>query len=854
MAQADVGRLIPEAPRALCQMLAADRGAAEPPIRSEIFGPQRFAQHGRSLGETHRAARLSAHAATFVPRLRSNIAALREAHAYIGGQAATGYDISPAAEWLLDNFHLIEAQLEEVREGLPRRYFRALPVLLDKPLAGLPRIYGVAWAFVAHTDGNFDDALLVQFLSAYQETRELTLGEMWALPTTLRVVLIENLRRLAERVATHKAAREAANLCCDHIARYSLPELDALLAGLTRRGVGRVFLGQMAQRLQDRGSSAHGQASVAQRDWLQQALPDAAALQAQQSADQAADNLSVSNAVTSLREIGDADWPEIVARSSTLMRLMLSSPLFAAEADPTRDQTLHAIERLALRSGHSEVAVAQRLLDLMRCPPGSDAAGALAAFWLCGAGKPALEQALGLQDTVLARAQALLRRQALPAYLGALAAGTLGLLCWLLLHPGGPLGGALGGALDGPSGAAAAVGALLMLWPASEAVVAVVNRLVSESVRPQHLPRLALSEGIPPEHRVLVVIPGMLTDTASTTALVRRLHLHYLANPEPEAQFALLTDWSDATEPSTLADAGVLAAAVAQIAALNARHPRLPDAPGAAPRFIVLHRGRGFSASEQRWIGWERKRGKLEQLVTLLAEPTPAHAAAFLALGQASQTQADTRYIVTLDSDTQLPPGRLRELVAVAAHPSNQPEVDAGGRCVVRGYGILQPRVVTPLPALAEATRFHWLFAGQCGVDPYSAASSEVYQDLFGEGSFSGKGLLNVAALHAVLSGRPPEGRVLSHDLLEGSIARCGAVTDITLVEEAPFHADVAASRLHRWTRGDWQLLPLLLQPRRFGLRTINRWKMVDNLRRSLVAPMSVALLVWCWRRFAPAR
>ncbi len=843
MGQALLMRLMPEAPRALSEILDGSRGAAEPPIRAEIFGPLRFAQHGRSLGETHRAARLRSHSATFFPRLQSNIAALRQAHAYIGGQAATGYDISPAAEWLLDNFHLIEAQIEQVREGLPRRYFQALPVLLDKPLDGLPRIYGLAWAFVAHSDGNFDEALLVQFLCAYQETRELTLGEMWALPTTLRVVLIENLRRLAERVATHKAAREAANLCCDHIERYPPPLLDELLAGMNRRGVSRVFLGQMAQRLQDRGPGAGTQASAQQREWLAQALPDLAAMQAQQNADQAADNLSVSNAVTSLREIGDADWPEIVASSSTLMRLMLSSRLFAGEAAGTRDQTLHAIERLALRSEHSEVAVAQKLLDLMRCPPDTDGACALAGHWLNGAGRPVLVQALGLRETAVSRALALAHQLALPAYLGALVAGTLGLMAWLMPQQAGPLGPALW------------FGALLLLWPASEAVVAVINRLVSESARPRHLPRLALAEGIPPGHRVMVVIPGMLGDAGATAALVRRLHLHYLANPEREAQFALLTDWADASTETTLSDAALLAGACEQIAALNARHPRSLVEAGAAPRFIVLHRARRFSPSEQRWIGWERKRGKLEQLLALLADPTPEHSAAFLALGQASHCSPATRYVVTLDSDTQLPPGRLRELVAVAAHPNNQPEIDPTGRFVARGYGILQPRVVTPLPALKDFTRYHWLFAGQCGIDPYSAATSEVYQDLFGEGSFSGKGLLHVSAMHAVLAGRLPEGQVLSHDLLEGSIARCAAVTDITVIEEAPFHADVAASRLHRWTRGDWQLLPLLLQSRRYGLRTINRWKLLDNLRRSLVAPMSVALLAWALagQAFSPA-
>ncbi|MFI4930787.1 MAG: GH36-type glycosyl hydrolase domain-containing protein, partial [Burkholderiales bacterium] len=833
MAPRDLRRVIPGAARSLLDILDGTRGPVQPPIRSEIFGLQRFAQHGRSLGETHRAEHARAREATFFPRLRSNIRTLREAHHYIGVQASTGYDISPAAEWLLDNFHLIEAQLKQIHEGLPRSYFRALPVLLDEPLAGLPRVYGIAWAFVAHTDGAFDEDLLIQFLTAYQETRELNLSEVWALPTTLRVVLIENLRRLAERVACNKAAREAANLCCDRIDECTAQDLDTLLAELHQRGVGRVFLAQMAQRLQDRSNTQTPRHASHHDEWLHQALPDLAAAQAQQIADQAADNLSVSNAVVSLRAIGDADWTDIVAHSGALMRLMLGSPVFEAEHATTRDQTLHGIERLAKRSGRSELSVAHTLLGLMHAADPTDAAAAVTSHWLTGAGRPALVSALGMHERAALFGRGAMRHLSLPLYLGSLLLGTVGVMAWLLRDSNvgmthAPLAWGLG-----------LLAAVVMLFPASEAVVAVINRLISESIRPRHLPRLALANGIPPEHGVMVVIPAMLTDTASTEQLVHRLQLHHLANPERHAQLALLTDWADADTATTDLDSTLLADAVAQIQALNARYPA--DGEAGVPRFLVLHRARRFSESEQRWIGWERKRGKLEQLIATLAGAAPA---AFLDLGDASRIAANTRYVVTLDSDTQLPPGCLRALVGVAAHPQNEPRLDAVTRRVVGGYGILQPRIVTPLPTPRSFTLYHWLFAGRCGTDPYSAATSEVYQDLFGEGSYTGKGLLNVRAVHAALAGRLPEGQVLSHDLLEGSLARCAAVTDITVIEDAPFHADVAASRVHRWMRGDWQLLPILLHPERYRLRAINRWKMFDNLRRSLVAPMSLVLLL----------
>ena len=449
-------RLVPDAPQALLFMLDPTQGPVLPPIRSEIFGPERFAQHGRSLGLTHDAALLQAQHQSFFPRFRSNVQMLRHAYAYIGAQAATGYDVSPAAEWLLDNFHLIEAQLKAVHEGLPRSYFRSLPVLLGEPLAGLPRVYGVAWAFVAHTDSAFDEDLLLRYLVAYQDSRALNLSEMWALPTTLRVVLVENLRRLAERLASHKAARELANLCCDRAPQLTVPMLQELVGELQTRAVAPVFLAKMAQRLLDRVAVPGVRASAEVLAWLQTALPDGPALQSQHSADQTADNLSVSNAVTSLRAIGSADWPDIVARGSALMRQLLAAPLFAAEDSATRDQTLHGIESLARRSQRSEQEVARELLKLMAQAPAAPNAGesagespgelshtgatqdaGTAQHWLQGPGRRQLAPALGLRDRWWrARAWAA-PRAALPVYLLCLAGLTAAVLLAVVPDPVG---------------------------------------------------------------------------------------------------------------------------------------------------------------------------------------------------------------------------------------------------------------------------------------------------------------------------------------------------------------------------------------------------------------------------------
>ncbi|MDT7835072.1 GH36-type glycosyl hydrolase domain-containing protein [Aquabacterium sp. OR-4] len=813
----------------LATLLGKAPAPSENPVRAVIFGRARFEQHGRSLAATHEVV-AGRQAGDFFPRLASNIALLQQARAVLERHVLEGQHLGPAAHWLLDNAALVDEQLHLIRQGLSPGFYRRLPRLRDEPLAGLPRVYGVAWAWVAHTDSGLDEGLLSAYLSAYQSVRPLTLAELWALPTTLRVVMLENLRRLAERTAMLELARDAAHRWIDQPdATRQLAPLDALAERLTARGVDSAFLLQLQQR-EDELPQAQARALSA---WLSLRLPDpAAALAAQQSL-ATEDHQSIRNAITTLRQLDRLDWRRIVLATSPLMQTLAQSPVFSAEREDTQDATLHAVEKLARRSGHGETEVARALLALTERHTDRTAPAAAPRYWWHGPGRPELLRALGLgaapADAAPTPPTAPMRLRT-TVYLGGMAALAALATAWLMRHQA---------SAEAPLWLLVLC-TLLLLGPVGEAVVAVVNRLISESARPMRLPRLALADGLPADERVLVVMPCLLTSGHGIDGLSQQLLQHAVANPQRHVQFALLSDWADADQAEQPADAALLGQAAQAVQQLNARQPAPPGEP---PRFLLLHRPRQWSETEQRWIGWERKRGKIEQLVQLLAAPADA-GAPFVDLGAISRPHPGTRHLLSLDADTDLPPGRLLELMGVALHPLNRPRVDMRQRRVVSGYGILQPRVVTPLPPPEASTWYHALFSGECGIDPYSAASSEVYQDLFGEGSFSGKGLLNVMALHWTLGQRLPQGQVLSHDLLEGALARCAAVSDITVVEDAPGHADVAASRLHRWTRGDWQLLPFVLRPGRWPMAAISRWKIIDNLRRSLVAPMSLALLL----------
>ena len=820
------------------KILTVNPGGPEPLIRAELFGTQRFEEHGRSLAQAQPVRKTSGwgESLTFFPRVKDNIAALRQAYDYVATISQSGQYVTPAAEWLLDNFHLVEAQLQQIHEGVPRHYYADLPKLAGKPLEGLPRVYGIAWAYVAHTDSVLDPALFTAFLRAYQEINQLSLGELWAMPTTLRVVLLENLRRVADHIAEGKAAREAAHAVWDAPGSLSENDLNALLAVMRAKGLERSFLTQLWQRIPDHLSDANAMLVF----WINLHCVNGVASIADSQSAQVSTNLTISNIINSLRLIGQVEWRELIEPVSSATQVLQHLPSFALESEGTRQQITQAMEKVARDSAQTELAVAEAVVS--RAQASTHNVEKTAAYHLIGPGREALLDGLTPGKPATGKGfnlniglhLSLNSTWRLRIYLLALLLGTLAVLAlsnrplydmadWDWIHW---------------------VAMALMAWPASEAVAAVIHRVIAESTRVKAMPRLDFTSGIPPDHRVLVVMPCMLTSTASIKSLTERLRLHWLASLEVNAQFALLSDWADSDQVSLPTDNELLREALAQVGQLNLAYP---CADGQAPRFLVIHRGRKWCATEGKWIGWERKRGKLEALVQLIAttdkKDKPNEGAFYFADGM--HLSSDIQYIVTLDSDTGLPPTALRELVSIAAHPLNTPHIDAGSRRVTAGYGILQPRVVTPLPQAEECSPFHAMFAGQCGIDPYSNGTSDLYQDLFGMGSFTGKGLLHVKALHAVLDQRFADESVLSHDLLEGSISRCAYVSDVVLVEDHPHHAGVDDSRQHRWARGDWQLLPLMLRAKKYGIDSLGLWKMFDNLRRTLVVPASLALLVW---------
>jgi cyclic beta-1,2-glucan synthetase len=793
--------------------------------------PSDVEAHGRWLAEGHRSHAqvapgvragssdaghsLQGSTALLSARLPRFASILKEAASRLQAQTSKAGQLSSAAEWMLDNYHIATQALREVQQDLPPHYERQLPRLPT----GRPRIYDLSTEIIQTENALLDLGRVSRFVEAYQEVLPLTMGELWAVPTMLRLGILECLLAAVTRLT--------------EVTGEAVPEIAPIL--------------KISGPIDD--------------------------------------PLIVENSIRSLRALAVYDWKRFFESLSLVDITLRQDParLYSGMDFGTRDRYRKAVEEIANSGQTDELAVAQAAVSLARAamdqltpdpaqasqewldldrnkdlkaqPDGWDGfrsqPEAHTGYYLLGQGRSALEQAARYTPKDWQRLERFARSHPTPIYLGVIACLSLGLMLVPLVFA----------AMLRTSAASLLLVFVLALVPALTIAVELVNWVVTQVVKPESLPQMDFSRGLPEECAALVVIPAMLSGPDEVDSLVRQLELHYLRNPDPGLFFALVTDYMDSQTEEQPGDSDLVEWARKGIRGLNEKYPRVgPDgfAGGrfAEGRFALLHRERQWNPSEGVWMGWERKRGKLHELnrmiltaqgVSLGNRPLDASSAFPIREGDLSMLQR-VRYVITLDADTILPRDAARNLIAVLAHPLNRARLKPlpAGECgegVVSGYTILQPRTDIN-PTSSSASYFTRVFSGDTGLDLYTRAVSDVYQDLFGEGSYVGKGAYEVESFERSLENCIPENTLLSHDLLEGIHGRTALVTSTVLIEDMPPNYLVHARRLHRWTRGDWQLLPWLFSRR---LSAISRWKILDNLRRSLVAPALLLLILAGW-------
>ncbi|MBA5685639.1 GH36-type glycosyl hydrolase domain-containing protein [Rugamonas apoptosis] len=831
---------------------AASAGAAradeeeEMPLRAELFSAAQMAAHGRALATQH-VPSPGGGRDRLLARLADNAAVIAATCDGLTDALQAGRQVTPASEWLLDNYYLIEDQIRTARRHLPKHYSRQLPRLNGDAGAGagagsaVPRVYRIALEIIAHGDGRVDPDSLRGFVDAYQEVATLQLGELWAIPIMLRLALIENLRRVAARVADDRAQRDLATQWAERmveVAEQNPSGLILLVADMARSNppVTSAFVAELARRLQ--GQSP---ALTLALTWLSHRLAESGhTIELQIQAEiqlQAAEQVSIANSIGSLRFLGTMDWQEFVETMSAVERALRHDPagIYTGMDFATRDRYRHVVETLARHAPATEEQVAERAVRLAQDAAG-DAEGRHrhVGYFLVGPGSAELARLAGVRLPLAQRVGQLARHAPLACYLGAIGLLTAGGCAWLLART----------ARDGVDQPwLLAVLGVLALLGSGQLALSLVNWGATALTEPHPLPRMDFRGGVPDDARAVVAVPTLIYSRDNVDELCEQLEVRFLANRDPNLVFCLLTDFPDASE-ETLPDDGALLAHLQQrMRALNVRYEGAP--------FLLLHRPRLWNPRQGVWMAYERKRGKLHALNRYLRGG--ARDAFSLIEGDSSRLQ-DIRYVITLDTDTQLPRDTARQCIATMRHPLNQPRYDAHRGRVVEGYGVLQPRVAASLPGEA-ASRYERLGGGEPGIDPYTRTVSDVYQDVFGEGSFIGKGIYDVDMFEQVLGGRLPDDLILSHDLLEGCYLRAGLLSDVQLYEAWPATYADDVGRRQRWLRGDWQLCGWLAGPvrradgrrERNPLSALSRWKLFDNLRRSLTAPALLLALLVAW-------
>ena len=837
-------------------------------LRAELLSIEQLKRHAVQLNKQHKID-TSIRPDKLLARLADNERVISSAYHVITTSSGNSHEIkqklSPAENWLLDNYYLIQQQFTLARRHLPRGYSRQLPKILDGVSDGYPRIYDLALALISHMDGRIDSDNASQFIIAYQTEEPLMLGELWAFPIMLQLALLENLRRVSVRIANRREEQETATIWADRMlvaAENEPKQLIQLLAKFANADIPLTapFVEEFYARLQDQGA-----AMAFVQTWVEQQLSlqniTATRLLELASRTAAANQISIANSVGSLRVIAAIDWRNFVEEFSAVEQILKQDPAgeYALQDFATRDQYRHAIEDAACLSAKKilkqqvelkgnycaqyEIKAAQVAIDLATAasnPLGNQARQSHVGYYLVDEGIHLLKTTLNCHNYVLFKFKRFCQPFKLVLYAGAifLIAALFTVEAGLILNKTNISDWFYWGFI------------VFTFFASTGLAVAIVNLMITQTFRPRRLPRLDFSKGIPEAHRTIVVIPTLIGSIDEIDRLIEALEIRYLGNQEPNLFFALLSDFRDATERTMPEDDALIAHACAGIAALNTAYQA--DRPCI---FYLFHRQREWNSIDQTWMGYERKRGKLEQFNTLLrdGDMDSVNRTSFTNIVGDQALLKTFKYVITLDTDTQLPRDSAKQLIGNMAHCINRPIFDAEIGRVTHGYAILQPRTSIGLVS-ASQTYFTKLYAGDSGIDPYTREVSDVYQDVFAEGSFIGKGIYDIDAFRLAVDGRFPTNLILSHDLLESGYARSALVSDVDLIEEYPASYATDISRRHRWVRGDWQLFSWLLPrvPSAAGkllnpLSPLFQWKVLDNLRRSLVPIVLTTLLIASW-------
>lgn len=754
-----------------------------------------------------------------------------KAYEYIDKEIDNKQDMVPAAEWLLDNLYLIQKEYKDVKYNMPESYYKNLPVISKGIMKGYPRVYHIAVEIISHTDGMIDEERVESFIKVYQRNTILNSGELWALPIMLRIALIQNISHIVEKIVYALKEKRKGEIVADRIINAFAEKRLSQEIGVLKNTpftFSSHFVERVIKVIRDNGVD-----SDEVYRWINENLEANQSsidkIINQEHRKQANYQISLGNSISSIRTLAGINWKDSFERLSYVEQILKNDPanVYSEMDFESRDSYRHCLEILARKANVGEAYVAKKVVECARevKERGGEDYQTHVGYYLMDEGITYLKKKISYKRSTIDKIVDAIKSKPLLFYLLVIGLG----IAFIEVV-------AISTSINRDTSRDLwryIIAVIAMLIPASEITISILNWGINSLTRPSFVPKMALEDGIPEESATVVVIPTLINSEKRAVELLEDLEIYYLSNAEDNLYFAILGDFCDSDKEQEAKDADIINAALKKVKELNEKYGKKGE-----DKFYFLCRRRLYNEKQGCWMGWERKRGKLMEFNALLRGNK--NTTYNVISGDISKLQR-VKYVITLDSDTVLPRDAAKRMIGAMSHILNRAKLDKENKKVTRGYGIMQPRVSVG-NVNANKTPFSRIFSGETGIDIYTTAVSDVYQDLFKEGIFTGKGIYDIDVFETVLKDEIPENAVLSHDLLEGSYARTALVTDIELVDGYPAYYNASCKRLHRWVRGDWQLIPWITK--KSPLNKLSIWKIFDNLRRSLLSPSIILLII----------
>ncbi|WP_409069019.1 GH36-type glycosyl hydrolase domain-containing protein [Clostridium sp. FAM 1755] len=734
----------------------------------------------------------------------------------------------PAGEWLLDNIYLIEKQYKDIKKNMPSSYYVKLPVINKGIMKCYPRVYHLALAIIHNFHGNMNKDFIIKFINEYQKNNILTSSEVWALPIMLRIALIQKIAIITEEITYIQRERKRGEELADKIIKnYNDGNIEKTIDELKNKGinVSSYFIETFINIINDNGIKEEklNLFIKEQLDIREKNIDNIINLGYRKQSKQ---QIVMGNCINGLREIEAINWKNIFQNVSVIEQILKEDPLevYSDMDFPSKNFYRNKIERLSRKLKLPESYIAKKSIECakqFKSQIEEDNYKRHVGYYIVEEkGVRLLKKVLGVKSEGRDKTKDFLIRNKVRSYITSIIFFTFIFEFFIIKSIGYT------------NIYATLLQFIILLIPSSEIVVSILNWSLNNLTKPDFIPKLQFTNGISEEASTVVVIPTLIGSKKRAKELVKDMEVYYLANKEKNLYFAILGDFKDSNSEKEENDEEIIKEMLKGVKELNNKYSKEKEI------FFFLNRYRKYNEKEKAWMGWERKRGKLEEFNRLIRGDKNT---SYNVISGDINILKRVKYVITLDADTKLPRDVAKRLIGAMEHPLNNPIIDEVKKVVVHGYGLMQPRISIGVED-ANKTLFSKIFSGQVGLDTYSTAVSDIYQDVFKEGIFTGKGIYHVDTFNTMLNGEIKENSVLSHDLLEGSYVRTALVTDIELVDGYPAYYNSSCKRLHRWVRGDWQLIPWIFK--KTAINRLSKWKIIDNLRRSILAPNIIILIL----------